>query len=192
MSAAPPSGVKKRTGIWIVLGVLVVLLLPIVLATLLFPLLQEQPFESPEDIRPEKIESLRVFLLNRRELDGGEDVGPYFAAESDYATLLAPLQDVPSVADFPDARGPWLGEYRIVTRDGRKGTIRFYWTKPLQLPEVRPVRFSVGELDLEVFPALTWPHRLRFQIGEHKFEGGETATLIRAAELCAQRGQPDD
>jgi hypothetical protein len=190
MSTAPPTGARKRTGLWIALGVLLVLLLPVGLATLLFPLLQGQPFESPGEIRPEAIESLRVFLLNRRELDGGADVGPYFAAESDYDALLAPIQAVPWVADFPDARGPWLGEYRIVTKDGRKGTIRFYWTAPLPLPAMPPVRLTLGQNEITVLPALTWPHRLRFQIGPNKFEGGDTASLIRAAEACASRGRP--
>ena len=105
---------------------------------------------------------LRVHVLNRQGLDNGRDIGPYPAGPAAVPGLLAVLKPVPEVADFDGARGPLLGEYRVVTTAGRKGTIRFYWQRPGGDPDAVP--------------------RLRFQIGPHKFQGGTAAALIAAAE----------
>jgi hypothetical protein len=168
---------RPRTGRRVALVVLLVVLLlvPVVygLALLVASLLQGQPFDSPAELTPETVRSLRVHLLNRKELDGGEDVGPYHAAEEDYARLLAPLKAATEVGSYPDARGPFLGEYRVVLKNGRKGTIRLYWSRP---PGVGPDNK---------------PHaaRLRFQIGQHLYEGAATDELVRAAEESAPRGK---
>ena len=160
---------RPRTGkkIALIVFVVVLLLVPAVygLALLGAYLLQGQPFDSPAELTPENVRSLRVHLLNRKELDGGEDVGPYHAAPEDYERLLAPLKAAAEVGSYPDARGVFLGEYRVVLKNGRKGPIRLYWSRPP----------GVG-LD-------NAPHtaRLRFQIGEHLYEGAAAADAVREA-----------
>lgn len=168
MSDVPPP-TPYPTGLLIAGAVLLLLLALVVGATIVVPLMLEQPFDSADQLDPADIKSLRVYFLNRKELDGGEDVGPYFAAEEDYAKLLAPLKNVPEVEGFEDARGPWLGEFRVRTKSGRKGTIKLYWVKTPQDPPSAPAR-------------------LRFQIGPHKYEGGTAAAVIAAAEAAAPRG----
>lgn len=150
-------------------AVFAILLVMALVATIVVPLLQEQPFDSVDELDAANIKSLRVYFLNRKELDNGDDIGPYFAAEEDYAKLLAPLRNVPEVSEFQDARGVWLGEVRVRTKTGRKGTIKLYWVKtPLDLP--------------------TAPARLRFQIGPHKYEGGTATAIVAAASEAAPRG----
>jgi len=161
---APPS--RKVRARWIVALLAVALLVPITLGFVVFPLLAEQPFDNADELTPESVESVRVFLLNRKELDGGEDVGPYFAAADDVAAVLASLKSVPEVDQFPDARGPWLGELRVRLKNGRKGTIKLYWVR------------KPGE-----------EARLRFQIGTHKFEGGSSEAFIKIAAEAAPRGR---
>lgn len=142
-------------------------------ALLVAYLLQGQAFESPAELTPENVRLLRVHVLNRKELDGGEDVGPYHAAPEDYERLLAPLKAATEVGQYPDARGPFLGEYRVVLKNGRKETIRLYWSRP---PGVE----KGGHLPTA---------RLRLQIGEHLFEGKSAEDVIRAVEECAPRGK---
>lgn len=165
-----PTPRASRQSPLVIAGVVFALLLVMaVVATIVIPLLQEQPFDSVDELDPENIKSLRVYFLNRKELDGGDDIGPYFAAEEDFAKLLAPLRKLPEVQDFQDTRGVWLGEYRVRTKTGRKGTIKLYWVKtPLDPPSA--------------------PARLRFQIGPHKFEGGTAVAIITAANEAATRG----
>ncbi len=166
--ARPPA--KPRHGPKIVLGLAVVLLVPLALIFGLFPLLMDGPFDRVEELEVTNIQSLRVYILNRQGVDDGPDVGPYFAAADDYAPLLAALKQVPEVAEFTGARGPWLGEYRVVTTAGRRGTIRFYWQpSPSGDPYAAPV--------------------LRFQIGPNKFEGRGAPGLIAAAEAAKERGR---
>lgn len=189
---APPRP-KPRTLRWVVVGVLVVLLLPLTVAFVLVPLLLEQPFESAEEIDPAAVKTLRVFVLNRKELDGGRDVGPYLAAAADYPALLAPLREAHEVASFPDARGPWLAEYRVLLKSGRKGTIRLYWSRPQGGWAGAPAFAAAGggaavagATEARHVPPVT----LRFQIGPRRYEGGSAAGLIRAAEVAAERGTP--
>jgi hypothetical protein len=157
-------------GKWITLFI-VLFVLPLVLyfgvMLVLIPLVSEQPFDSADELTPENIKSLRVYFLNRGELDDGPDIGPYFAAPEDYAALLAPLKAVPEVSDFEGTRGVWLGEYRIRLKSGRRDTIKLYWLKTT--PD------AVA--------------KLRFQIGPHKFEGGTAAAVIKAAVDAAPRGR---
>lgn len=143
-----------------------IMLVPFTLIKYVFPLI-DPPVVAIEELKPENIQWFRVQVLNRQGVDDGPDIGPYYADPLDFALLLSALQNVPEVAsnDYPDARGPWLGEYRLVTLDGRKPTIRFYWVR--QGAEVR----------------------LRFQIGKHKFEGGTAAELIRVARTAQARGR---
>jgi len=143
-----------------------ILLVPVALLFLVFPLLMEQPFDSVEQLKTENIRSLRVQILNRSQIDGGDDLGPFLADPADYAMLLAPLSAVPTIADYPDARGPWIGDYRILTNNGRRGTIKFYFHK----------------LTPTAVPAL------RFQIGQIKYEGGQAQTIIDAARTASARG----
>lgn len=165
LSPAGPRVVRR-----IVLFSLAFLLVPVGLIFLVFPYLLDEPFTSVDDLDPAKVRSLRVHLLNRTELDGGADVGPFHAAAADFAGLLAPVRAVPEVPDFPNARGPWLGEFRVLTTDGRRGRIRFYWVRDPHHPSDPP--------------------RLRFQIGGTKFEGGRVADVIAAAEAAEPRGTP--
>ena len=157
---SPPA--RPNYGPRLVLGLAVVLVVPLVLILVVFPLLLTQPFDRVEDLNPAEVASLRVHVLNRQYVDNGDDIGPYAAPAEAVPALLAVLAPVPEVAEFADARGPLLGEYRVVTTAGRKGTIRFYWQRPGGDPAAVP--------------------RLRFQIGPHKFEGGTAAALIAAAE----------
>ena len=166
--APPPAG--GNTARRITLFVLGFLAVPVALIFLVFPFLSDEPFATVDELAPQNIASLRVSVVNRAELDGGEDVGPYLAAEADFAALLAPLKSVPEVEQFPNARGPWLGEYRVMTREGRRGRVRFYWVRDPHAPDVPP--------------------RLRFQVGERKFEGGRADALVKAAEAAKDRGTP--
>ena len=191
MADSAPARPKPRTARRLVVGVLLVLLVPIVLAFVLFPLLQEQPFDSASDIDPTAVQSLRVFVLNRKELDGGQDVGPYLAATGDYSALLAPLREAREVATYPDARGPWLAEYRVLLTSGRRGTIRLYWSRPSGGWKGGPTFASVGgaaALGEAAEAGHVPPVVLRFQIGPRKYEGGSAAELIRTAEAAAARG----
>lgn len=193
MTDDPPARPKPRTARWVVVGVLLVLLLPLLVAFVLVPLLLEQPFESAEEIDPDAVKSLRVFVLNRKELDGGRDVGPYLAAAGDYPALLAPLREAREVGSFPDARGPWLAEYRVLLKSGRKGTIRLYWSRPpggwkgaTAFAAAGGGAALAGAVEAGHAPPVT----LRFQIGPRRYEGGSAAGLIRAAEAAAERGTP--
>lgn len=144
-----------------------ILLIPVALFFIVFPLLMEQSFDSVEQLKAENIRSLRVQILNRSEIDGGDDVGPFLADPVDYPLLLAPLAAVPTTPEFADARGPWLGDYRIVTNDGRRGTIKFYYHK----------------LTPTAVPAL------RFQIGGIKYEGSQAKAVIDAVTTASARGR---
>ncbi|HET6573038.1 MAG TPA: hypothetical protein VFG68_05505 [Fimbriiglobus sp.] len=168
---------RPRTGkkIALIVFAVVLLLVPAVygLALVGARLLMGQAFESPAELTPANVRSLRVELHNRKELDGGEIVRPYYAAPEDYGRLLAPLKAAAEVGSYPDARGPFLGEYRVVLKSGRKGTIRLYWSRP---PGV---------------DAKNAPHtaRLRFQIGNHLYEGAMASDVVRAVEEAAVRGR---
>lgn len=177
MMTADDRPTRPRTSRKITLAVLLAVLLLVpavyVLALLVATLLQGQPFDSPAELAPENIRSLRVELHNRKELDGGEIVRPFYAAPEDYEQLLAPLKAAVEVGSYPDARGPLLGVYQVVLKSGRKGTIMLYWSRP---PGVGPENT---------------PHtaRLRFEIEGHKFEGPAAGELVRAAEESAARGK---
>ncbi|OWK43954.1 hypothetical protein [Fimbriiglobus ruber] len=172
MSDAPERAPAPKFGKAVALIVALIVIVLAGVAVVVFPLLMAQSFESAEELTPENIKSFRVFVMNRKELDGGEDIGPYYAAEEDYATLLAPLKGVPEVPQFADARGPWLAEYRIQTKNGRKGTIKMYWVLP------PGGRMPAGDAA-----------KLRFQIGPHLFEGGRATSIVAVADECASRGR---
>lgn len=185
--------VHRNPALRITLLVLALLIVPVLLALVVFPSLSDLPFESVTQLDPAEVESLTVRLLNRTELDGGDDVGPYYAAPEDIARLLAPLRGVPEVAGFPDARGPWLGEYRVRTRAGSKGTIRLYWVRSAEDERALPgFEALYGEAAYRsATAALQLPAaRLRIEIGHHTFEGYAVAELIRAVEAGQSRGQP--
>lgn len=190
-TAARGRGVGKRVAI--VAGLL--LLLPVGLAVGVFPFLVEQPFDSVEQIRPEHVRSVRVWVLNRTDLDGGPDVGPFVAAAGDIQPLLAPLANAAEVSDYLDARGPWLGEYRIRTVTGRRGTIRLYWTRrPAELASLTVVGAVAGgalyERSVDRAELRPTEVRLRFQIGDKRYDGGSAHALIAAVEDAASRGLP--
>ena len=140
------------------------LTVPLLLIFLLFPLLKSQPFDSVDELKVEDIDSMKVNILNRKELDDGVDIARFQVAPADFAALLEPLRGVAEVEDFVSVRGPWLGEYRIWTKDGRRGNIKLYFVK-----------------------SPTGAVKLRFQIGPHKYEGGSAAKVIEAAETAAAR-----
>lgn len=167
---APPAP-RPRYARRIVLAMIPVLAVPLLLIFVLFPMMMSRPFDSIDELRPDNIATFRVEILNRKDLDQGDDITPYFADEADYRLLLAPLLEVPEADDFVGARGPWMGEYRIVTKTGRRGdSIKLYWTK----------RLTDG-------PGV--PARLRFQIGNKKFEGGTAQAVIDAAKTASARGR---
>ena len=157
-----------RHGPKIVLGLVAVMALPLVLIFAVFPLVRTQSFAHVEDLDPANVASLRVHLLNRQGIDGGPDIGPFYAAAADTATLLDALRAVPEVPEFEGADGPWLGEFRVLTKDGRHGTVRFYWQPPYRR-DGEPV--------------------LRYKIGERQFEGGDLKGLIALIEAAAGRAE---
>ncbi|MCZ2343721.1 MAG: hypothetical protein LC104_18285 [Bacteroidales bacterium] len=174
-SAATPAPTSPPRRLWLgALILILVLMLPISLIVFVFPFFQQEPFESLNELQPESIRSLQVRLLIRAEIDasleGQSDIGPYFADSTDFAALLEPLRVAKEVTAFPDAQGPILGEYRILTQENRRGTIRLYW-----------VRDPGAKADS--------PARLRFKIGMKKYEGGTAIAVIRAAEVAAARGR---
>jgi hypothetical protein len=162
-----PNPKGRRIALLVALIVVPLVLVYFGVMLVAIPLLSEQAFESADELTPENIKSLRVYFLNRRELDDGPDIGPYYAAPEDYAMLLAPLKAVPEVSEFEGTRGVWLGEYRVRLKNGRYSPIKLYWLKTT--PD------AVA--------------KLRFQIGPHKFEGGTAAAVIKAAEEAAPRGR---
>lgn len=155
-----------RYGRRIALLMLPVVLAPVLLAVCLFPLLK--PYDAIEEVRADDIASFRVHVLNRKEIDGGAEIDPFFADADDYPALLRRLAGVPEVSGFDGARGPWLGEYRVVTKDGRKLTVRFYWAR------------TAGGGQEPV---------LRFQVGSRFFEGGTAESLIVVAKTAEGRGR---
>ena len=165
--AAPPP--RPRHARRVATFMVPVLLLPAASSRLgLFPLLAPT-FDTIGELDPAEIKTLRVHILNRDGLDGGPEVGPYVADPGDYAGLLKPLLSVPEVRDgFAGRRGPWLGEYRVVLKSGRKGTVRLYWSKP-------PTAAAAV---------------LRFKIGPKEFEGGSADALLAAAKAAEGRGKP--
>jgi hypothetical protein len=191
----PAKGRSVGRRVAVVAGLL--LLLPVGLAVGVFPFLTDQPFDAVTDIRPADVQSVRVWMLNRTELDGGPDVGPFLAAREDWPALLAPLTGARDVSEsnFPDARGPWLGEYRIRTVTGRRGTVRLYWTRrPVEMADLAAVgavgggpAFDQSIRRVELRPTEV---RLRFQIGDKWYDGGSAHTLIAAVEAAAPRGVP--
>jgi len=170
-------------------------LLPVGLAVGLFPLLRGGPFDSPDAIHPADVAWLRVRLLNRPGLDGGEDVKPFVANPADYAALLAPLRGLTPLPEKPAVPGPWLGEYRIHTVGGRRSTMMLYWTKrPDTGQEFAPAALAG--------PAALWGRQelvpgvfaLRVQVGGKWYDGGQPLAVIAAAEAAAEaaaaRGTP--
>jgi hypothetical protein len=111
-----------------------------------------------------------VHLLNRQEVDKGEDVGPFYADPADIPTLLDALRAATPVPAWDGARGPWLGEFRVMTTEGRRGTIRLYWHRPPQR-------------EADSVPTL------RVQVGPNLFEGGDLRQVIAIAEESQKRGR---
>jgi hypothetical protein len=168
-------GVGRR----VLLLTLSLMLLPVGLAACLFPLLAGGPFESPDGIDPAAVDSLRVFVLNRSELDGGDDIGPFQASADDIPALLAPLRGLTPLPAPPEsARGPWLGEYRVRTTDRRRGTVRLYWSR-----QAHPAAAAAAG------PAAAGPTRpvLRAVVGDRWFEGGDPRAVIAAATAAVGR-----
>lgn len=172
----PPAHVREplrqRRGWRIIQMVLVILLLPLLAIQFIFPLFTSQPFNSVDELDPNEIKWLKVSVFNRDDLDGGDDVGPYYADPDDFDQLLKPLRGLIEVEPFTDARGPWLGEYRVMLKNGRRNTIRLYWhsAPDPSLPPDAPV----------------W---IRMQIGRHYFQGGTVRALLEATTDAEPRGK---
>ena len=189
--AGRPTG-GRRIGRRVALLALSLMLLPVGLAVGLFPLLAGSPFDAVEGIDPADVQTLRVFVLNRREFDGGDDVGPFHARPDDAARLLEPLRGLtPLVGPPADARGPWLGEYRIGLKGGRRGTVRFYWVR-------RPVAGQADGPTALAGPAVLYGRPelvpgafgLRVQAGGKWYDGGQPLELIAAAVAASKHGTP--
>lgn len=175
--AAAPIPASPPRRIWLgALILILVLMLPISLIVFVFPFFQQEPFDSLTELQPESIRSLQVRLLIRAEIDpslaGQSDIGPYFADPADFAALLAPLRSAKEVTAFPDAQGPILGEYRVLTQENRRGTIRLYWVRDPGAKSETPAR-------------------LRFKIGMKKYEGGTAMAVVHAVADAAARGRND-
>lgn len=149
-------------------GVLLVLPLAVAFASILT--LLGQPFGGVGEIDPADVRWLSVRLLNRAEVDGGGDVGPFYADPADVPALLDSLRGAAPVPAWAGARGPWFGEFRVMTAEGRRGTVRLYWHRPPQAPLDRP-------------PVL------RVQVGPNLYEGGDVRGVIAAAEAAQGRGR---
>ncbi len=177
------STVGKR----VTLLALLLMLLPVGLAVGLFPLLSGGPFDSVDAIDPAAVKSLDVRLFNRAELDGGFDVGPFRARPEDVPALLAPLTGLAPLAGPPaDARGPWLGEYRVRTTTGRRGTVRFYWSRRPDVGQGAPPAAVAGPAILTTRPELVpGAFVLRVVAGDKWYEGGNPLAVVAAAEAAA-------
>ena len=161
-------------------------LLPAGLAVVVFPLLAGSPYDSPDAIDPAAVKSLRVFVLNRKELDGGEDVGPYIARPADVPTLLAPLRGLTPLAEKPAVVGPWLGEYRIRTTGGRRATVRFYWTRLPGDGHADAVMALAGPGVFQRPELVPGAFGLRVQVGDRWFEGGQPLAVVAAAVTASE------
>ncbi len=170
MNSPPPEPPTPKHGKKLLAGMAVVMLVPVCLVVFVFPLLAKPGFDDVSQLTPTEISRLEVVIRNRQGIDDGPDIGPYVADPADYAAILDALRNVPKVPDFDGARGPILGEFQVLPKNGRKGTIRLYWQQPAAGPEAGPPR-------------------LRFQIGPAKFEGGSVAGLIDAVAKGAERGK---
>lgn len=197
MTAVRPTADDRPTGGGsigrrVTLLALSLMLLPVGLAVLVFPLLAGSPFDSVEAIDPARVKSLRVFVLNRKEFDGGEDVGPYLARSEDVRSLLRPLAGLtPLDAPPGNARGPWLGEYRVRTDAGRRGTVRFYWSRRPDTGQANTPAAVAGPAVLNGRPELVpGAYALRVVVGDRWYEGGNPLAVIAAAEAAAKAGTP--
>lgn len=150
-----------------------VLMIPIFVGFVIFPLFQQQAFESLDELQADSIQSIEVRILVRPEiapmLANRGDIGPFRADPVDFAELLEPLRAAEDVVTFPDAQGPILGEYRILLNDNRRGTIRLYWDRDPSAPPDSSAR-------------------LRFKIGSKKYEGGSAEAVVRVAAAAEERG----
>jgi hypothetical protein len=180
-----PAGGNNRVGRRVTLLALsLAVLLPVGLAVVVFPLLAGDPFDSPDAIDPAAVKSLEVRVLNRKELDGGEDIGPYFARPADVPALLAPLRGLTPLDAKPAVVGPWLGEYRIRTTGGRRGTVRFYWHRTT--PHADAAMAVTGAAVLRRPELVPGAFGLRVQVGGRWFEGGQPLAVVAAALTAGQ------
>ncbi len=165
-------------------------LLPTGLAVVVFPLLAGSPYDSPDAIDPAAVKSLRVFVLNRKEFDGGEDIGPYVARPADVPALLAPLRGLTPLAEKPVVVGPWLGEYRVRTTGGRRATVRFYWTRLPGNGHADAVMALAGPAVFQRPELIPGTFGLRAQVGDRWFDGGQPLAVVAAALAAADGGVP--
>lgn len=184
--AGQPAGSSRIGRRVIAVALSLAVLLPVGLAVGLFPLMSGGPFDSLDTIDPTTVAGLRVHVLNRAGLDGGEDVGPFEAASADYPALLSPLHGLTPLASRPEVVGPWLGEYRIRTLGSRRATIRLYWTKRPDTGQTVTPAAIAGPAVVHGRPELVpGMFALRAQVGGNWFEGGQPLTLIAAVEAAA-------
>lgn len=163
-------------------------LLPAGLAVVVFPLLAGSPFDSPDAIDPAAVKSLRVFVLNRKELDGGQDIGPYTARPADVPALLAPLRGLTPRDAKPAVVGPWLGEYRIRTTGGRRATVRLYWTRLPGGGHADAVMALAGPGVFQRPELVPGAFGLRVHVGDRWYEGGQPLAVVAVAADAAAGG----
>jgi hypothetical protein len=185
---------QERMFLKIVIGLAIIMTIPFVLFFGLFPLILGRPFESIEEIDVEQIKQLDVRLYNRTDLDNGDDVGPYFASPTEYDRLFKPLLAAVEVEQFNGARGPWLGEYRILLKNGRKGTVRFFWSPAQTESDVALALGSALSCPPVVLAGLKGQipppePQLRFEIGQRKYIAGTTSEFIRVCMKGQQTGE---
>ena len=155
----------KVSAKWLIGLSALTLLVPVLMIFVIFPWLEEQAFQSVEEIDPAEVEVLRVQLLNHPQ--DQPDVGPVNMNPDDFPKLFKAIAGAEKVIEIPAAT--WLGEYRVRFKDGRRGTIRLYWQR--QNPS-----------NSNSVPVI-W-----MKIGSQKYRGGEVLELFKIAAECAPRG----
>lgn len=183
-----PAGGSHRVGRRVTLLALsLAVLLPVGSAVVLFPLLAGDPYDSPDAIDPATVKSVRVILRNRKELDGGDDAD-FLARPADVPGLLAPLRGLTPLDARPAVVGPWLGEYRIRTTGGRRGTVRFYWYRGE--PRAEAAMAATGAAGMQKPTLVPGAFGLRVQVGGRWFEGGQPLAVVAAAKAAETDGTP--
>lgn len=164
---APPA-TRRRMLLWVALFCLV-LLVPLTLVPTALLLFSKPAFESVDELSPDKVTGIGVFILNRP--DGGPDVGRrddlFQVPPADRDAVLGLLRGAQRV-DL--TRGIWLGRMVVTLADGRRQAILLY----------RPE----SSVDKDK------PGRLRFKIGDLQYEGPPVDEFVRALVAIEAKAKP--
>lgn len=164
----PPAAPSTRTRLkWWGLILLLTFLFAAALVTAALQVLRPA-FESVDQLDPARIESIRVFVINRP--DGGPDIGGptrkgIQISREDFGKVLDPLRHAERVSK---ERGVWLGQMTVKLADGRGQPIYLYRARS----------------------APDGPWVLRFKIGRLQYEAGPVDELVRVLTECEPRAGP--